>query len=100
MADRHNAANVVDVQSHQAGWIIVFSALGALATAGGDPSVPRALGLAGIFMLVNLPIAVLWTLAGVGVARILRTPRALQRFNLAMALLLVGSLIPLLFGGT
>ena len=41
---------------------------------------------------------VLWTLIGVGAARVLRTPRALRGFNIAMAALLVASLLPLLWG--
>jgi threonine/homoserine/homoserine lactone efflux protein len=74
-------------------WVIVLSALATLTTVHGTPSLTRAVALAAVFLAVNFPIAAFWTAVGVGVARVLRTPLALRRFNVAMALLLVGSLL-------
>ena len=51
-----------------------------------------------LFGLVALPCLAVWTLIGVGTARILKTRRALRLFNLAMAGLLVASLVPALMG--
>ena len=51
-----------------------------------------------MFLAVILATSVLWILIGVGAARVLRTPRALRGFNIAMAALLVASLLPLLWG--
>jgi threonine/homoserine/homoserine lactone efflux protein len=77
-------------------WVIVLSALATLTTVAGTPSLTRAVALAAVFLAVNFPIAAFWTGVGVGVARALRTPLALRRFNIAMALLLIGSLLPTL----
>jgi threonine/homoserine/homoserine lactone efflux protein len=48
------------------------------------------------FGLVNLPTIGAWTLAGVGLRRLLRQPKLLRGFNIGMAVLLVLSLWPLL----
>lgn len=55
------------------------------------------LGLAAIsviFLLVNIPVVLLWTGAGAGLRQALERPGALRVFNVSMALLLVSSLIP------
>jgi threonine/homoserine/homoserine lactone efflux protein len=79
-------------------WVIALGAVVTYTTASGAALVVQAVVLAAIFALVILPSTALWTAAGVGAARLLRTPRALRAFNLAMAALLVGSLVPLLVG--
>jgi len=43
------------------------------------------------FFLIALPCLGVWALLGAGSARWLRSPRAMQRFNRCMALLLLGS---------
>ena len=48
------------------------------------------------FAAVAVPLIVLWTLAGRGVARLLTGPRALRVFNWTMAALLVASTVPAL----
>ncbi|MDO9430660.1 MAG: LysE family translocator [Pseudomonadota bacterium] len=48
-----------------------------------------------IFMAINLPCVMSWTGFGVGLRRFLDKPAVLRGFNIAMALLLVVSLIPL-----
>lgn len=77
-------------------WVIAAGAL-ATYTAGLDgSSLAATLALAVLFGIVALPCVALWTLIGVGTARVLRTRRAVRLFNLAMAGLLVASLIPAL----
>ena len=49
-----------------------------------------------LFGAVNLPCVGMWAAAGVQLRRLLHRPRALRTFNIAAALLLVGSLYPLL----
>lgn len=80
-------------------WVIALGAVVTFTTASGTALVAQAALLAAIFLAVTLPVTALWTLVGVGAARLLRTPTALRRFNIAMAALLVASLLPLLLGG-
>lgn len=79
-------------------WLVTISALATVASAGGHPSVLRAVILSGVFLAVTLPITAAWTMVGVGVSRVVTTNRALRRFNVAMAALLVASLISVLVG--
>lgn len=44
-----------------------------------------------VFFLISLPCLSVWALLGAGSTRWLRSPRAMQRFNRCMALLLLGS---------
>ena len=75
-------------------WII---ALGAVATyTNAEGVLGQSLLLAIIFVVVTLPAVAFWTMTGVGAARLLRTERSLRAFNLAMAALLILSLLPLL----
>ena len=80
-------------------WVIALGAVAAYTTASGSGLAAQAAVLALIFLLVTLPTVALWTLVGVGAARVLRTRRALRAFNLAMAALLVLSLAPMVLGG-
>ena len=57
-----------------------------------EPS--RALIAALVFAAVAVPLVTLWTVAGEGIGRLLRTPRALRVFNISMAALLIGTMIP------
>jgi threonine/homoserine/homoserine lactone efflux protein len=79
-------------------WLITLSALATVASAGGHPSVLRALILAFVFLAVTLPITAAWTMFGVGVSRVLTTRAGVRRFNVTMAALLVASLISVLLG--
>ncbi|HEX4260960.1 MAG TPA: LysE family translocator [Acetobacteraceae bacterium] len=79
-------------------WVIALGAVVTFTTAGSG-SVGQGALLAAVFLAVILPTTAFWTLVGVGAARVLRTPAALRRFNLAMAALLVASLVPLLLEG-
>lgn len=76
-------------------WII---AVGAVVTyTGVGAPFRQTLAMAAVFGIVTLPAVLFWTVVGAGAARLLRTERALRRFDLAMAALLVASLIPILF---
>lgn len=55
-----------------------------------------ALTVAAIFACINLPSVGVWAWMGVQVKRFLGTGARLRAFNIVMALLLVGSLIPIL----
>jgi threonine/homoserine/homoserine lactone efflux protein len=79
-------------------WVIAVSAITTYTSAGRGSLVAQALALAGAFLVVTLPTTVFWTAVGVGAARALRTPARLRGFNLALAALLVASLLPLLKG--
>ena len=48
-----------------------------------------------VFLSINAPCVMTWTGFGVGLRRFLGRPAILRAFNLAMAALLVASLIPL-----
>ncbi len=54
--------------------------------------------VAAVFGLVNLPCVSLWALLGQQLRRILRSPSSLKIFNWTMAILLVASLYPVVFG--
>jgi threonine/homoserine/homoserine lactone efflux protein len=77
-------------------WVIAAGALATYTAGAEGGSLVATLLLAGLFGLVALPCTAVWTLIGVGTARILRTRRAVRLFNLAMAGLLVASLVPTL----
>lgn len=79
-------------------WVIGLAAVLTQTTASGAAQIAEAVLLALMFLAVTLATSVLWILIGVGAARVLRTPRALRGFNIAMAALLVASLLPLLWG--
>lgn len=70
-------------------WMMVLSVVSVFVGAGSGPA---TYGLyAAIFLLVALPCLMVWVLLGRGAARLLASPRAMQRFNQGMALLLVTS---------
>jgi len=49
-----------------------------------------------VFAVVNLPAISMWALFGVGLRRILHDPARVRVFNVVMALLLAGSMVPVL----
>ena len=77
-------------------WVIVAGALAAFTKAGGSGVVRTSLLLALISAAATVVSVVVWTLMGVGVSRVLRSRRALRRFNVVMGLVLAGSLVPVL----
>lgn len=53
--------------------------------------------IAGIALVVGFPSSLTWVTFGTALRRFLKSQRALRAFNIAMALLLVASTLPLLF---
>jgi threonine/homoserine/homoserine lactone efflux protein len=76
------------------GWMMAVGALTAYTTVGGDFLLETVV-IALVFGAIGLPSVAMWAMVGVGIGRLLRAPRALRVFNIAMALLLVASLVPL-----
>jgi threonine/homoserine/homoserine lactone efflux protein len=77
-------------------WMVALGAVAAYTTGSGAAFLAQALSLAAVVFVATLPSVAFWTLVGVGAARVLRTRRAVWAFNVAMATLLVASLLPLL----
>ncbi|MCF4996802.1 LysE family translocator [Pseudomonas syringae] len=71
-------------------WMMALAVVSVFAGVGED-RVAHVLALSLVFFLVSLPCLGAWALLGAGSARWLRSPRALQRFNRMMALLLLAS---------
>ena len=59
------------------------------------PAVPQLLLIGAVFFVVGPPCNLPWALLGRGAVRLLGTGRRLRAFNVAMAVLLVASMIPL-----
>ncbi len=74
-------------------WAMALTALSVYAP--GDGLLAVAV-VALVFGAVNLPSVAVWVVMGREMRRLLTSPRALRRFNVAMALLLVASLWPIL----
>lgn len=78
------------------GWAMGLGALALFTTSDGNRMVQVAV-IALLFGLVCLPNCVVWALFGRAIARFLDDERSRRLFNLAMAALLVASVIPTLF---
>lgn len=60
------------------------------------PLVPQYAAMAAIFGLVTLPSCVVWVVLGEQAGRLLRRDWQVRVFNIAMAALLLGSIVPIL----
>jgi threonine/homoserine/homoserine lactone efflux protein len=76
-------------------WMMILGAISVYAPEGFSP-LGKALYLSIVMLLAGSPPTQVWTAFGVGIRRFLQNPRALRLFNIAMAALLVLSLIPML----
>lgn len=74
-------------------WIMGSSALAAYTTLDGSFFLQVAI-ICLSFLIITLPCAGIWLVFGAGLQRFLRNPVHLRRFNVAMALLLVASIVP------
>lgn len=74
-------------------WAMALTALGAYALGDGWAGVGV---VAAAFLLVGPPCNLLWVAAGRRLRRLVASPVALRRVNLAMAALLLASLLPML----
>jgi threonine/homoserine/homoserine lactone efflux protein len=73
-------------------WMMGVGAISAYTTVGGNLLLESAL-IALTFGAIGLPSVAIWAGLGVAIGRLLQTRWALRAFNLAMALLLVASLV-------
>jgi len=74
-------------------WLIAAGAAGAYLL----PDQPLLVQLTRIFLvflIVGMPCLLVWAALGSGAGRLLHSPARLRAFNLAMALLLVASIVP------
>ncbi len=77
------------------GWLIAFAVASEFTRA--DLPIPQQLIQIGVvFLAVSIPCMLPWVLLGTTVRNLLRSPVRVRFFNLAMALLLAASLIPVL----
>ena len=76
------------------GWTMALTAASAYAVS--DDFWSYAI-IALVFGLIGVPSNGLWMVMGVQARRLLGNPRALRAFNIGAALLLVGSLYPVVF---
>lgn len=71
-------------------WMMALAVVSVFA-GGGEQRLVHVMYLSLAFFLISLPCLGVWALLGAGSTRWLRSPRAMQRFNRCMALLLLGS---------
>jgi threonine/homoserine/homoserine lactone efflux protein len=71
-------------------WMMALAVVSVFA-GNGDERQHHVLYLSLVFFLISLPCLGTWALLGVGSSRVFRSPKAMQRFNQCMALLLLGS---------
>jgi threonine/homoserine/homoserine lactone efflux protein len=76
-------------------WVIALGALTAYTTVGGAV-VRETLIIAAVFAPICVIACAVWALGGVALRRALQSPKALRAFNIAMALLLLATLVPML----
>jgi threonine/homoserine/homoserine lactone efflux protein len=72
------------------------AAAGAIVTYTDGRTITPALIMGAIFLVASFGAVALWTVIGAGAGRMLRSPQALRRFNVGMALLLAASVVPML----
>ena len=77
------------------GWIMAVGAI-ATFTVIDQPLTPQVITIASVFFSVALPCALVWLGFGVALKRLLKNQRQQKAFNIAMALLLVASIIPMI----
>ncbi|VVN77568.1 LysE family translocator [Pseudomonas fluorescens] len=71
-------------------WMMALAVVSVFAGSG-EQRLGHVVYLSLAFFLISLPCLGVWALLGAGSTRWLRSPRAMQRFNRCMALLLLGS---------
>jgi threonine/homoserine/homoserine lactone efflux protein len=74
-------------------WLVCASAAGTYLTAASGSALAQALAFGALFILASLPCCLVWLAFGATAQRVLRTDRARRTFNVAMGVLLAGSLV-------
>jgi threonine/homoserine/homoserine lactone efflux protein len=77
-------------------WLYAVGAISAYTSGSGTGLYQQVLIIALLNIAVSLASTATWTAFGAGICRFLRTETKLRLFNLLMALLLVGSVVPIL----
>ncbi len=72
-------------------------ALSAITLYAASRDLAAVLWVAGVYVVVSIVSTTGWTVLGQQMQRLLKSPGTLRRFNIAMALLLVATLIPVLW---
>ena len=76
-------------------WFMALSAIPAFTSLDGD-IYREVFFIAAVFGVFNFPCVSVWTLFGVGLGRILKSPKSLRLFNWGMAALLALSILPMI----
>ena len=74
-------------------WLVSTSAAGTYLQADSGSALTQGVGLGLLFLAAALPAGFVWLAFGVGMRRVLSSPRRLRVFNVAMGALLAGSVI-------
>jgi threonine/homoserine/homoserine lactone efflux protein len=74
-------------------WLVTASAAGTFLRADTTSPITQAACLGGLFVLAALPSGFVWLAFGAAVQRVLRSPRRLRIFNIAMGTLLALSIV-------
>lgn len=76
-------------------WVVATGAVSAYTSVSSD-IFAQVILIALAFLIVAIPSLSVWLIFGVGIKQYLKSPRHQKIFNLSMALLLIGSIIPVL----
>jgi len=74
-------------------WLVCASAAGTYLTSGSGSAVTQGMAFGALFVLASLPCCFVWLAFGATAQRLLRSDRARRTFNVAMGLLLAGSVV-------
>ncbi len=74
-------------------WLVCASAAGAYLNAESGSALAQAMAFGALFILASLPCCFVWLAFGAAAQRLLRTQRARRTFNVAMGVLLAGSVV-------
>jgi threonine/homoserine/homoserine lactone efflux protein len=74
-------------------WLVCASAAGAYLNTESGTALAQATAFGALFVLASLPCCFVWLAFGAAAQRFLRTERARQAFNIAMGVLLAGSVV-------
>ena len=77
-------------------WIICAGAVSGFLRADGADAIAQAVLFAALFVVAGLPCMMVWLGFGAAMQHVLRTDGALRAFNIAMAVLLAGSVVLLI----
>ncbi len=78
-------------------WLVALGTVSAW-IAPADAMLPQLVTIAVVFALVSIPCVGAWAVIGAAAGRLLRSPARLRAFNVAMAALLVASMLPVVLG--